>query len=95
MTTEEEFLHFQGKVTAVLPNRICKVIIEEFNNKEVTTYIAGKLSQKKVRLNIGDEVTVEFSSKDPNTGRIIARKERINPAGSPPPNRNRRLRRQH
>ena len=60
-----------GVVTESLPNTFFKVKIEGEDN-EILTYLAGKMRLHRIRVLIGDKVTVEL---DPygGKGRIIKR----------------------
>ena len=60
-----------GVVTESLPNTFFKVKIEGEEN-EILTYLAGKMRLHRIRVLIGDKVTVEL---DPygGKGRIVKR----------------------
>ncbi len=60
-----------GVVTESLPNTFFKVKIEGDDN-EILTYLAGKMRLNRIRVLIGDRVTIEL---DPygGKGRIVKR----------------------
>ena len=45
------------------------------NETIITGHLAGKLRKNKIRVNLGDSVTVELSVYDITKGRIIFRKK--------------------
>lgn len=59
-----------GVVTEALPDTLFKVRLE--NGSEILTYLAGKMRMHRIRVLIGDKVTVEI---DPygGKGRITKR----------------------
>jgi translation initiation factor IF-1 len=67
-------LEFQGKVVDLLPESRCKVVLT--NGHTVLCYTAGKLKKNKIRMLVGDEVTVEMTPYDLSKGRITYRGKR-------------------
>ena len=72
--SKSDVLEFNGKVTDLLPESRCKVQLE--NGHNVLCYTAGKLKKHKIRMLVGDEVTVEMTPYDLSKGRITYRGKR-------------------
>ena len=69
--SKQDLLEFKGKVTALLPNAMFRVQLE--NGHIVTAHTAGKLRKNRIRVLQGDNVTVEMTPYDLTKGRIIFR----------------------
>ncbi len=69
--SSKEIKQVTGVVTEALPNTHFKVIIDE-SGEELLTYLAGKMRKFRIRVLVGDKVTVEL---DPygGKGRIVRR----------------------
>ena len=65
---KEDTFEFRGKITEVLPNSTFRVILE--NDHEIIAYGSGKIRQNRIRIILGDAVTVEVSPYDLSKGRI-------------------------
>jgi len=70
---EKKLLKKIGIVKETLPNANFRVEIEE--GKEVLCHLAGKLRINKIKILVGDRVTVELSPYDEKRGRIIYREK--------------------
>ena len=70
MSKEDNF-ELQGTVTELLPESRCMVELE--NGHKVLCYTAGKLKKFKIRMLVGDKVTVEMTPYDLSKGRITFR----------------------
>lgn len=70
--SKEELIQLNGEIVEVLPNQTYKVIADEYKH-EVIAYTGGRMRQNKIRLVIGDKVTVEVSPYDLNKGRLVQR----------------------
>ena len=68
---EKDLIEFEGEIIDVLPNQMFKVKLE--NDHILTAYTGGKMRQFKIRMVMGDRVTVEVSPYDLEKGRIIYR----------------------
>jgi translation initiation factor IF-1 len=68
---KEEPIEVQGLVTEVLPDRKFRVQLE--NDHEVLAYAAGKMTKFRIRVLVGDIVTLELSPYDLSRGRITYR----------------------
>ena len=69
--SKQDLLEFKGKVTDLLPNAMFRVQLE--NGHVVTAHTAGKLRKNRIRVLLGDNVTVELTPYDLTKGRIIFR----------------------
>jgi len=76
---KEEPIEVEGLVTEVLPDRNFRVQLQ--NEHVVLAYLAGKMSKFRIRVLVGDLVTLELSPYDLSRGRITYRHK----TGSPPP----------
>jgi len=86
---KQEAIEVEGLVTEVLPDRNFRVQLQ--NDHVVLAYLAGRMSKFRIRVLVGDTVTLELSPYDLNRGRITYRHK---VGGAPPPRRptNRRRR---
>ena len=76
---KQEAIEMEGVVTDVLPDRNYRVLLD--NNHTVLAYAAGKMSKFKIRVLVGDRVSVELSPYDLSRGRITYRHKS---GGGPP-----------
>jgi translation initiation factor IF-1 len=74
----------EGRVTEVLPDQNFRVELE--NGHVVLAYAAGRLSKFRIRVLVGDLVSLELSPYDLTRGRITYR-EKVQ--SLPPPQRRR------
>lgn len=68
---KQEGIQVEGTVTEVLPDQHFRVRLE--NGHTVLAYAAGKMSKFKIRVLVGDLVTLELSPYDLSRGRITYR----------------------
>ncbi len=68
---KEEGIVVDGHVTEVLPDRKYRVELE--NGHTVLAYGAGKMTKFKIRVMVGDRVTLSLSPYDLTRGRITYR----------------------
>jgi translation initiation factor IF-1 len=68
---KQEAIQLEGVVTEVLPDQNFRVKLE--NDHIVLAYATGKMSRFKIRVLVGDLVTVEVSPYDLSRGRITYR----------------------
>lgn len=80
---KQEAIEVQGRVTEILPDRKFRVLLQ--NDHVVLAYTAGKMSKFKIRVLVGDIVTLELSPYDLTRGRITYRHKAD--GGAPPPPR--------
>lgn len=81
---KQEGIQVDGRVTEVLPDQNFRVILE--NGHTVLAYATGKMSKFRIRVLVGDTVTLELSPYDLNRGRITYRHK----VGDAPPRPGRR-----
>lgn len=68
---KQEGIEVEGVVTDVLPDRMYRVKLE--NGHSVLAYGAGKMSKFKIKVLVGDRVTVSLSPYDLSRGRVTYR----------------------
>lgn len=68
---KEELLEFKGKVHEVLPNATFRVELE--NGHEVIAHTSGRMRKNRIRVLMGDDVTVEMTPYDLSKARITLR----------------------
>ena len=69
---KEELLEFEGKVVEVLPNAMFRVKLNE-NEHIILAQISGRMRKNRIRVLMGDAVTVEMTPYDLSKGRITHR----------------------
>ena len=62
-----------GKVVDVLPNAMFKVKLDNLEST-VLGVISGRMRQNNIKILMGDNVEIEFSTYDLSRGRITRRK---------------------
>ena len=65
---KEEPLEYEGVVVEVLPDARCRVKLD--TGHEVVAYTSGRMKKNRIRILIGDKVTVEMTPYDLQKGRI-------------------------
>ena len=80
---KQEAIEVEGVVTEVLPDQKFRVQLQ--NDHIVLAYAAGKMSKFRIRVLVGDRVTLELSPYDLTRGRITYRHK--SPSSGPPPPR--------
>ena len=68
---KEELIEFDGEVLELLPNAHFRVKLE--NNHEIIAHTSGRMRKHKIRVMVGDRVTVEMTPYDLSKARIIFR----------------------
>lgn len=68
---KQEAIELEGLVTEVLPDQNFRVRLQ--NDHIVLAYAAGKMSKFRIRVLVGDRVTVQLSPYDMSRGRITYR----------------------
>ncbi len=87
---KQEAIEVEGVVTEVLPDQKFRVQLQ--NDHVVLAYAAGKMSKFRIRVLVGDRVTLELSPYDLSRGRITYR-HKLQNAGPPPRSPGQRRRR--
>jgi translation initiation factor IF-1 len=85
---KEQAIEVEGLVTEVLPDRNFRVQLQ--NDHVVLAYLAGRMSKFRIRVLVGDMVTLELSPYDLSRGRITYRHKTGAPPPTKPPARRRR-----
>ena len=68
---KEGSIEYKGVVLELLPNAMFKVKLE--NNHEILAHSSGKMRKNRIRVLVGDSVTVEMTPYDLTKGRITFR----------------------
>ncbi len=69
--TKEELIEFGGVVMELLPNAHFRVTLE--NGHTILAHTSGRMRKNRIRILVGDKVTVEMTSYDLTKGRVIHR----------------------
>jgi len=69
--SKEDQIEFDGKITEVLPAGLFRVKVSD--DHEVLAHLSGKMRKFRIRVVLGDAVTVAVSPYDPKRGRITFR----------------------
>jgi translation initiation factor IF-1 len=67
----DDLVEMAGIVTDVHPGGVFEVTLE--NERKIQAYLGGKLRQHKIRVVLGDAVTVGITPYDLTKGRIMFR----------------------
>lgn len=68
---KEELIEFSGKIVELLPNATFRVELE--NGHVILGHTAGNMRRNRIRILVGDKVTVEMTPYDLTKGRITYR----------------------
>lgn len=71
MAKNDGSIELEGTIIDVMPNQTFKVELE--NEHIVVCYTSGRLRQNRIRLVLGDNVTIQMTPYDMTKGRIIYR----------------------
>ncbi len=85
---KQEAIQLEGLVTEVLPDQNFRVRLQ--NDHVVLAYAAGRMSKFRIRVLVGDRVTLELSPYDMSRGRITYRHKAGDVPPGQPPRRGRR-----
>ena len=66
--SKEDYIEFMGKIVENMPNALFKVELE--NGSIVLCHLSGRIKQNKIRMALGDKVTVQMTPYDLQKGRI-------------------------
>ncbi|AEI89253.1 MAG: translation initiation factor IF-1 [Candidatus Midichloria mitochondrii] len=72
MSNKEELLEFKGKILELLPNAMFRVELE--NGHKIIAYTSGKMRKNRIKVLVGDDVTVEMTPYDLTKGRVTHRR---------------------
>ena len=68
---KEELIEFTGTVLELLPNATFRVQLE--NDHTIIAHTSGRMRKNRIRILVGDKVTVEMTPYDLTKGRVIHR----------------------
>lgn len=68
---KEELIEFAGKIIELLPNAMFRVELE--NGHVILGHTSGNMRRNRIRVLVGDKVTVEMTPYDLTKGRITFR----------------------
>ena len=68
---KEDLIEFNGVINELLPNAMFRVTLE--NDHQILAHTSGKMRKNRIRILVGDKVTVEMTPYDLSKGRIIFR----------------------
>lgn len=71
MSVKEDMMEFDGVVTELLPNATFRVELD--NGHIILAHSSGKIRKNRIRILVGDRVTVEMTPYDLTKGRITYR----------------------
>ncbi|HZL58898.1 MAG TPA: translation initiation factor IF-1 [Stellaceae bacterium] len=69
--TKEDLIEFEGTVFEILPDARFRVRLE--NGHETLAYASGRMKKNRIRVLVGDRVTVEMTPYDLTKGRLSFR----------------------
>ena len=69
--SKEDLIEFSGVVTELLPNAMFRVKLE--NDHVILAHTSGRMRKNRIRVLVGDTVTVEMTPYDLSKGRITFR----------------------
>lgn len=67
----ENIIRTIGSVIACQRNLIYRVTLDEFEGREIDTYLGGRMRQAGVVPRLFDKVTIELDKQLPDKGRIV------------------------
>ena len=68
---KEELIEFEGTVLELLPNAMFRIKLE--NDHEIIGHTSGRMRKNRIRVLVGDKVTVEMTPYDLTKGRVTHR----------------------
>ncbi|MCB9755301.1 MAG: translation initiation factor IF-1 [Myxococcales bacterium] len=68
---KDDLIEFEGVVKEVLTGGLFRVEVDD--DHIVLAHLAGKMRRFRIKVVLGDRVTVAVSPYDPNRGRIVYR----------------------
>lgn len=69
--SKDDLIQFTGTVLELLPNATFRVKIE--NDHVIIAHTSGRMRKNRIRILLGDKVTVEMTPYDLTKGRVIHR----------------------
>jgi translation initiation factor IF-1 len=71
--SKEDLIEFTGTVIELLPNAMFRVKLD--NDHVILAHTSGKMRKNRIRVLMGDRVTVEMTPYDLTKGRITFRQK--------------------
>ena len=71
--SKEDLVEFSGVVTEILPNAMFRVELD--NGHMILAHSSGRMKKNRIRVLVGDKVTVEMTPYDLTKGRITFREK--------------------
>jgi translation initiation factor IF-1 len=68
---KEELIEFEGTVLELLPNATFRIKLD--NEHIIIGHTSGRMRKNRIRILVGDKVTVEMTPYDLSKGRVIHR----------------------
>ncbi len=68
---KEELIEFEGVIKEILPNAMFRVELD--NKHEIIAHTSGRMRKHRIRILLGDRVTVEMTPYDLTKGRVVLR----------------------
>lgn len=68
---KEELIEFEGVVLELLPNAMFRIKLD--NGHEILGHTSGRMRKNRIRVLVGDRVTVEMTPYDLSKGRVTHR----------------------
>ena len=68
---KEELIEFDGEVLELLPNAHFRVKLE--NGHQFIAHTSGRMRKNRIRIIVGDKVTLEMTPYDLTKGRVVHR----------------------
>lgn len=68
---KEELIEMEGTVAEILPNAMFRVTLD--NGHNVLAHTSGRMRKHRIRVLVGDRVTVEMTPYDLTKGRVTYR----------------------
>jgi translation initiation factor IF-1 len=73
--SKDDLIRIDGKVSEATGGGIYQVLLE--NGANITARVSGKMKRFKIRILVGDKVTVGISPYDPSHG-LITHRQKVN-----------------
>ncbi|ABV75487.1 translation initiation factor IF-1 [Rickettsia akari str. Hartford] len=69
--SKDDLIQFTGTILELLPNATFRVKLE--NDHGIIAHTSGRMRKNRIRILLGDKVTVEMTPYDLTKGRVIHR----------------------
>ncbi len=74
LLAKEEPLQIEGVVDEILPNAMFRVKLDG-NDRKILAHTSGKMRKSRIRVLLGDRVTIEMTPYDLTKGRLVYRQK--------------------